>query len=1025
MSKKTIVLSLIFVMLMSSVTYAIKYSENGYIDGEAIQSVEKTLFLQDFENTGIKVGANVDQAIAWKTQSATTPKIQNDPVLGKNNICLEVGRGDSTNTTSAAHIYTPFTTSGDKATGFVDGTTYTLSLDVYLKPVSTDVTERDCELWWSKGSGTKGNNPATIDKTLPTFTWTTISLTYTYHADDFRETVDNTVSNITTRLRFQVIGCDANDVFYLDNAKWTYADEIKEKVEVPWISYEDFESNPKFSTTNTSDMIVGIGGASAAKPTTGIMEFENAHSGKYVAGLKGKSTGWNSNNSKIIAGSSYRLKFYNLFHLSNRTPILEGGTWTQGWEMFTEEDIGKEFEISVWVYADSTGGAYPYGDTQAAIDGYISGDEIDVNNQATLPSLSVGLNGPGSSAENDSQSYKYGANPISMVQKKLNWNEWTEYKLHYVVSADTIYVVDSKGENTLINAIGVNSTGGSDYYPCNFYVDDITVKELTVQPRFSLVSENEVMVDVYVPNSLTAEAQNPMVLAGVFDSDTQELISARVLDDLSRDTLTAQLDVDFTKNMKLKLFLWDKETLVPITNRVIWEIPGLNEFKNDITIDRIAQSFHGDVYTQKGFNWYTTNLYTSEICYVEKTADTPDWTNAAYLKANASVERHYDFMNDSSVRQKVVVQNLKPGTAYYYRVGNKEFNLWSDTYTMETADNTTNNAEFYLLADPQSSTYSAAAPKGKMLSHIFEAHPNGEFILSAGDLVIDYTKEQQWIDTFEANSFTTPNITFNGAAGDHDTDCLNTNIEQAYGKHFNYPVPEGASKGKLYYSFDYKDMHIAVIDTTMLPYDAENDKEQMDWLRADMRATDKKWKIVITHECPQTATVISSTDYGASYRRKASLMPVFSDLGVDLVLGGDAHLYSRTYPIKGVGADGEGNMVGNPNPTIVKTETIDGRTTKFFDTREGVTYVTLGSVSDSTGKYEADGLNSEIALIPTYDVVLAETGCTAEDLENISTYTVAKLVGDDLILSVYHYDFNNPEAGGTLFDQFAITKTAE
>ena len=354
------------------------------------------------------------------------------------------------------------------------------------------------------------------------------------------------------------------------------------------------------------------------------------------------------------------------------------------------------------------------------------------------------------------------------------------------------------------------------------------------------------------------------------------------------------------------------------------------------------------------------------------------------------------------------MENLKPNTKYYYKVGNKELGVWSDVYEMTTADNTTNDAKFLLMADPQSSTYSAAYPKSVMLEKIMKENPDGEFLMSAGDLIIDPELEDQWITTFGVNSFATPSITNLVAPGNHDTRCEDghESDETAFAKHFNMPVPESATSGKTYFSVDYKDMHIAVLDTTRLPYDANEDTEQIPWLRENMKNTDKKWKIVLTHISPQTTISVGPEGSGA-YRRRKSLQPIFTELGVDLVLAGDSHLYTRTYPFK--------NCVKNENPTIVKTQTDGGVTTKFYDSSEGVTYVTLGSVSTQTGTYLEESLAS------VYDVVLTETGCTKEDLYNISTYNIAEVKGDDIIISVYHYDETTGES--TLFDKFGITKT--
>ena len=165
-------------------------------------------------------------------------------------------------------------------------------------------------------------------------------------------------------------------------------------------------------------------------------------------------------------------------------------------------------------------------------------------------------------------------------------------------------------------------------------------------------------------------------------------------------------------------------------------------------------------------------------------------------------------------------------------------------------------------------------------------------------------------------------------------------------------------------------------------------------------------------------------------------MPLATELGIDLFISGDRHLYTRTYPIYGLGGvlnettgavdekyeDEPG--LGNPDAKYIVKE-YNGKETKLVDPSEGVTYLVLGSVSESEGAgYNADALDPTKVLIPCYDVVVKETGCDfATDFKDgVATYNTVTVKGDDLIISVYHFDLSHPELGGKLFDQFGLTK---
>lgn len=104
-----------------------------------------------------------------------------------------------------------------------------------------------------------------------------------------------------------------------------------------------------------------------------------------------------------------------------------------------------------------------------------------------------------------------------------------------------------------------------------------------------------------------------------------------------------------------------------------------------------------------------------------------------------------------------------------------------------------------------------------------------------------------------------------------------------------------------YYSFDYGDVHFVSLDSngeTLLPaaIDTEDlmDDDMLDWLEADLAASDKPWKIAFFHHPPYTS---SERDPNVLVRN--GLLPLLEAGGVDLVLCGHDHHYERTKAIKG------------------------------------------------------------------------------------------------------------------------------
>jgi hypothetical protein len=122
-----------------------------------------------------------------------------------------------------------------------------------------------------------------------------------------------------------------------------------------------------------------------------------------------------------------------------------------------------------------------------------------------------------------------------------------------------------------------------------------------------------------------------------------------------------------------------------------------------------------------------------------------------------------------------------------------------------------------------------------------------------------------------------------------------------------YYLPEQAMQerdNERYYSFDYGNIHFVSLDSNdfilglifadrLVPEGSKNEVDMIDWLRADLAASDADWKIVFFHHPPYTSSV--SRDPSGLVR--AVIMPELEAAGVDLVLSGHDHFYERSKPI--------------------------------------------------------------------------------------------------------------------------------
>jgi len=173
-------------------------------------------------------------------------------------------------------------------------------------------------------------------------------------------------------------------------------------------------------------------------------------------------------------------------------------------------------------------------------------------------------------------------------------------------------------------------------------------------------------------------------------------------------------------------------------------------------------------------------------------------------------------------------------------------------------------------------------------------------------------------------------------SGNHDTTYRGA--KRTFIRHFNvdYPVGQNEDYG-IYYSFDYANVHFTILNTNVLTGN-ELTAHQLNWLKADLSATDKTWKIIVMHN-----PMFSPAKWGSDSSRnkiaiglQRQLLSVFEEYGVDLVIQGHDHVAMDTYPINGQGDilnQTQSETVGgvhywiNPQGTVFHMSATSGSTT--------------------------------------------------------------------------------------------------
>jgi hypothetical protein len=349
-----------------------------------------------------------------------------------------------------------------------------------------------------------------------------------------------------------------------------------------------------------------------------------------------------------------------------------------------------------------------------------------------------------------------------------------------------------------------------------------------------------------------------------------------------------------------------------------------------------------------------------------------------------------------------VLSGLQPATDYSYRVGSEGH--WSPTYTFTTTA-PHGDFDFLFFGDPQIGSSGDTTRDGEGWAHTLDVasdlDPDAELYVSGGDQVNTADRETEW-DAFlgpdELRS--TP---WAATIGNHDVGKKN------YEQHFHVP---NADKSREYYAngdptsntsggnywYLYKD--VLFIDINSNSYQVSGsgtgtgDAAHINYVSDVIEAhgQEAKWKVLVYHH-----SIYSPADHandGDNAKRRLDFPRAFSRLGVNLVLQGHDHSYSRSYLIN---RGAKANTAEQPKANDV------------FAGPGGVLYVTANSASGSkyydltepdtsvnSGDYGPDPLD---AGDPDGDGHVRHWANSVENQEHVPTYVRVGVSNKQLTVS--------------------------
>ncbi|WP_209021850.1 fibronectin type III domain-containing protein [Nocardioides sp. 503] len=334
-----------------------------------------------------------------------------------------------------------------------------------------------------------------------------------------------------------------------------------------------------------------------------------------------------------------------------------------------------------------------------------------------------------------------------------------------------------------------------------------------------------------------------------------------------------------------------------------------------------------------------------------------------------------------------VLDDLAPSTQYSYRVGSEGH--WSATYTFKTGA-AKGDFDFLFFGDPQIGSSGDTALDGAGWEHTMDVasdlDPEAELYVSGGDQVNTADRETEWDAFLGPDQLrSTP---WAATIGNHDVGKKN------YEQHFHVPNADNSSE---YYSngdpasntsggnywYMYKD--VLFVDINSNSYSVSSgatgtgNAAHINYVTdvIEEHGAEAKWTVLVYHHSIYSPA--SHADDGDNAKRRIDFPKAFSRLGVDVVLQGHDHSYSRSYLLKRGKKANDGEQPGAPDVTagpggVLYVTANSASGSKYYDLSEP-------DITKNRGDYGPDPLGG-----PDADGHVRHFANSVENQEHVPTY---------------------------------------
>ena len=364
--------------------------------------------------------------------------------------------------------------------------------------------------------------------------------------------------------------------------------------------------------------------------------------------------------------------------------------------------------------------------------------------------------------------------------------------------------------------------------------------------------------------------------------------------------------------------------------------------------------------TERNLTWYTKVRGESELQLAKAQDMTGEGFPEEYVTFKASVKKADaavgEYANNSTIT------GLTENTEYVYRL--KTDGEYSEVFSFKTES--FDNFDVVVFGDPQirSWTDSLDTPDyiywHDTMSKV-SASFNADLYLSVGDQINDYTNEKDYTH-FITDDFSSTALA--PVFGNHESGST------AFNEHYN--LPNASNSLNANYWFTYNNVLFIFINSTLAP--ASNHLSFIESAIAEN--PECEWQILSMHYSPFSGGAHSTESSVTDFTN--NLVPKLNILGIDLVLSGHDHIYSRTYLMDGTEVAADQSGVDSTGVLYVCSGSAGGKFYEESGVTTGLEYVAFTHYEQTRTVVHLEISDSEL-LLNTYLV---------DDMSVIDSFTL-------------------------------------